>query len=360
MNRILVTGLALGNDADIDACQSCNYDLTWLFSNPSTLLWADKIVLTPEILSYIKNSHYPDGKEELGKAVSLIFERLEDHGLVEIRSASDVITKEIRDQIFALIENERERLSLTFPRSVKLGKDKVPGQIFVNGDEYCSPSIWTMYASFILAKKWDAGLLLPRYSQNYFEKALRVTQEMSTKLNEKLVAFDEIINSKLPEQELLPMILYDAKLCESCRNYNSCDSDVLNKVEENIQDILRWRSYDEVQELKAVIGRISKLADNENVPSSELVKAFKADEQRINKTMNSAFPKVERWSNMATVLSIPAVVAGVSTGSTTLATVGAGVAGIATVANKYLEIIRSKHRWVGHKIGATSRQKPTD
>lgn len=152
MNRILVTGLALGNDADIDACQSCNYDLTWLFANPSTLLWADKIVLTPEILAYIKNSYYPDGKENLGRAVSLIFERLEDNGLIEIRSASDVITKKVKDEIFALIEEERERLPLTFPQSVKLGRGKVPGQIFVNGAEYCAPSIWTMYASFILAK----------------------------------------------------------------------------------------------------------------------------------------------------------------------------------------------------------------
>lgn len=356
MNRILVTGLALGNDADIDACQSCNYDLTWLFANPSTLLWADKIVLTPEILAYIKNSYYPDGKENLGRAVSLIFERLEDNGLIEIRSASDVITKKVKDEIFALIEEERERLPLTFPQSVKLGRGKVPGQIFVNGAEYCAPSIWTMYASFILAKKWDAGLLLPQYSQNYFEKALRVVHDNPTKLNEKLVAFDEIIKSKLPEQELLPVILLDAKLCESCRKYDSCDSDVLNKVEENIRDIMLWRSYDEVQELKSVIGKVSKLADKENVSSTELVKAFKADEQRINKSMNSVFPKVERWSNMATVLSIPAVVAGISTGSTTLATVGAGVAGIATVTNKYLEIVRSKYRWVGHKIGAIAKK----
>jgi hypothetical protein len=356
MNRILVTGLALGNDAELDACQSCNYDLTWLFANPSTLLWADKIILTPEIQAHIKNSYYPDGKENLGKAIRLIFERLEDNGLIEIRSASDVITKDVKDEIFALIEAERERLALTFPRTVKLGKEKVPGQIFINDAEYCAPSVWTMYASFILAKKWDAGLLLPRYSQNYFETALRSIQNVPTSLNERLVAFDEIIKAKLPEQELLPMILFDAELCKSCGNFKSCDSDVLGKVEENIRDIMTWRSYDEVYGLKSVIARISKAADDENIPSTELVKAFKADEQRINKSLNSVFPKVERWSNMATVMSIPVAVAGISTGSATLTTMGAGVAGIATVANKYLEIVRSKYRWVGHKIGAIEKR----
>ncbi len=66
--------------------------------------------------------------------------------------------------------------------------------------------------------------------------------------------------------------------------------------------------------------------------------------------MNSVFPRVERWSNMVTVMSVPAIVAGVSTGSTTLASIGAGIAGVATVSNKYVEILRSKYRWVGHKI----------
>lgn len=96
MNRILVTGLALGTDPNIGACQSCNYDLSWLFSNPSTLLWTDEIILTPEILETIKSSSYPDGNKYLGRAVGLIFERLEDNGLIKTKKASNVITKAIR------------------------------------------------------------------------------------------------------------------------------------------------------------------------------------------------------------------------------------------------------------------------
>lgn len=352
MNRILVTGLAIGSDPSIDACQSCNYDLTWLFVNPSTLLWADKVILTPEILDSIKHSSYPDGKQEIGKAVSLIFEGLEENGLIEVRSASAVITKSIRDEIFDQIEEDRLRLAKTFPRSVKLGDDeKVPGQIFVNNTEYCAPSLWVMYASFLLAKKWKADLLLPQPSQTYFDKALLYAQNPTKSSFEKQVAFNEIFKSKLPEQELFPIILFDAKLCGRCRNEKSCSSDVFSRVESNIKNIMTWRSYDEVQELKSVIHSIAKEAENKDVSSTDLAAAFKDKEQKINKSMRSVFPKVERWSNMVTVLSIPTVVAGISTGSTTVAAIGAGVAGVATVANKYVDIMRSKYRWVGHKIG---------
>lgn len=352
MNRILVTGLALGTDPNIDACQSCNYDLSWLFGNPSTLLWADQIVLTPEILEMIKNSSYPDGNKDIGRAVGLIFERIEENGLIKTKKASSIITNKVRDEIFTQINEDRNRLAKIFPRSVKLGdEEKVPGQLFVNGVEYCTPSLWTMYASFILAREWKADLLLPPQSQNYFDRALVSLQNPQQDGVEKHTAFEEILKSKLPEQELLPIILFDAKLCGSCGNKSSCSSDVFAKVETNIKNIMMWRSYDEVQELKSVISRIAKEADNTGVSSKELVAAFKEEEDKINKSIRSVFPKVERWSNMATVLSIPVVVAGLSTGSTAIASVGAGVAGVATVAKKYIDIVRSKYRWVGHKIG---------
>lgn len=208
-----------------------------------------------------------------------------------------------------------------------------------------------MYASFLLAQKWKADLLLPPYSQGYFDRALASLQNTANTGAIKHAAFDEILRSKLPEQELLPIILFDVKLCGSCENKRSCSSDVFSKVEKNIEDIMTWRAYDEVQELKGLISRIAKEADNIAVSSAELVASFKEEENKINKSIRSVFPKVERWSNMATVLSIPAIVAGISTSSATMATVGAGVAGVATVASKYMDIIRSKYRWVGHKIG---------
>ncbi len=51
MNKILLTGLALGKD--IGLCPVCNYDFEWLLNNPSSLLWADKIIV-PETIYQTK------------------------------------------------------------------------------------------------------------------------------------------------------------------------------------------------------------------------------------------------------------------------------------------------------------------
>lgn len=353
MNRILVTGLAIGTDPAINACNTCNYDLSWLFNNPSTLLWTDKLIITPEILTLIKESYFPDGDKNIGKAISLIFERLEDNNLIETKKASEVITKKIRDKIYDQIEFDRNRLASTFPNSVKIGKNNnVPGQLFINGEEFCAPSLWTMYASLLLAKEWNSDLLLPPRSHHYFDRALlRISEETQNK-SKKHAAFDEIFKSKLPEQELLPQILIHPAVCTKCKYETLCSTDVFKKVESNVTDIMAWRSYDEVQELKSTINQISKLADNSSISTEEIISKFKETESKLNKSLRSVFPKVERWSKMATVLSIPAIVAGISTDSTTTATIGASIAGIATIADQYINILRSKYRWVGHKIGS--------
>lgn len=36
MNKIFVTGLAIGNE--IGTCDFCNFDFSWLITNPSTFM----------------------------------------------------------------------------------------------------------------------------------------------------------------------------------------------------------------------------------------------------------------------------------------------------------------------------------
>lgn len=110
MNRILVTGLALGAEPEIGVCDACNYDLNWLFKNPSTLLWADKIVITPKIAETIHKGRGHQLNTRFGEAVRAIFESIEDYGLVEIKNPTDIITPNVRDEIAAEIENDCNRL----------------------------------------------------------------------------------------------------------------------------------------------------------------------------------------------------------------------------------------------------------
>lgn len=353
MNKILVSGLAIGSDSKLDTCQACNYDLSWLFNNPSTLLWADKIILTPEIMEHIKKSSYPDGNKDLGRAINLIFEGLDKNGIIEVKKPSDVITEDIKKELFLQIEKDTKELSMQFPKDISIGKEQqIPGQMFVSDAEFCTPSLWTKYASLILAKEWDASLFFPQHSQMYFDKLflLNSKQNIISNENAKRNAFEEIFKSKIPEYELLPIILFDAKLCESCGNVNKCTTDVFSKVDDNINNALEWRTYDEIYQLKEVLKKISNESKNLDINSSDIIYVYKDEELKIRKKLHSVFPKVERWSNMTTVLSIPVIVAGVQTGSVALSTIGASTAGIATTMNKYLDVLKNKYRWVGHKI----------
>ena len=110
-NKILITGMALGLDPDINACHMCNYDLRWLFDYPSTLLWADKIIVSPEIYSFIMQKEVsqvkPDKKD---KATKLVFQILENMKMLEIRRVSTAISKELADAIYYKIILDKEEL----------------------------------------------------------------------------------------------------------------------------------------------------------------------------------------------------------------------------------------------------------
>jgi len=305
------------------------------------------------MMEHIKKSSYPGGNEDLGRAINLIFEGLDKNGIIEVKKPSDVITEDLKKELFLQIEKDTKELSMQFPKDISIGKEQqIPGQMFVSDAEFCTPSLWTKYASLILAKEWDASLFFPQHSQMYFDKLflLNSKQNITSNENAKRTAFEEIFKSKIPEFELLPIILFDAKQCQSCASINKCTTDVFAKVDDNINNALEWRTYDEIYQLKEVLKKISNESKNLDVSSDDIMYAYKDEETKIRKKLHSVFPKVERWSNMTTVLSIPVIVAGVQTGSVALSTIGASTAGIATTMNKYLDVLKNKYRWVGHKI----------
>ena len=43
MNKVLITGL--GTARDLGICDACHLDFTWLYKNPSVLLWADELCI---------------------------------------------------------------------------------------------------------------------------------------------------------------------------------------------------------------------------------------------------------------------------------------------------------------------------
>lgn len=354
MNKILVSGLAIGSADDINTCQSCNYDISWLIKNPSTLLWTDKIILTPEIINYIKNEgfNFHNKNKNLSKAIKILFEQLEFYGLIEIKKVSSIIDTKVKSQIHNLIKEDLKKLVLSNSSDISFGKDiNVPGQLYISDIEYCYPSLWTKYASLILAKEWNANLFMSKDSHLYFEKLFQLKQEFKIdNSNLKLNSFEEIFKMKLPEYELLPMILFDAKLCNDCKNFKECDSDVFLKLEKNIEKFMEWKDYDEIHQLREVLNKITNQTKDLDINNKEFIGLYKDEEKKIRIKLNSVFPKIERWSNIVTAISVPVILLGTQYESSSLKIIGGAAAGIGTVTNKYLDILKNKYKWVTHRI----------
>lgn len=351
MNKILVTGLALGAEPEINACSVCNYDLSWLFRNPSTLLWSDKIIVTPVINEMIKDKKFLDHENErIGEVINIIFEQMDKYGLIEIKQPSDVITEGMRDEIFMQIDKDIKSLCKSFPKVIKEGIEVgIPGSLIVEDYEYCAPVLWSLYAGLILANEWDANIFYQDRAYNYLKYKFGIEHNKIDRQKEKHKAFDEIFSAFLPETNLIPNVLFDPK-CKSCKKEELCDANATKDIERKTKDILLWRSYDELSELRSIISEIARAKNStELIPAEEIIAKFEVKEIKLRNRINNLFPKIQHWSNIVTVLSVPAIVAGVSTGSKTVASVAAGIGGLATVTGKYAELIKNKYRWLGFR-----------
>ena len=348
MNSILVTGLAIGSEPELDTCSACNYDLSWLFDHPSTLLWADKIVLTEGVKSIIDNEEFSHSeKSEFAKAIRLTFDILADTGLVDVRKAATIITPAVRDSLYDQINLDRELLCKVFPSDTRLASDSgVPGQFIVKDYEYCTPALWSVYASLYLADAWKTNVLFTPNVYNYLRYKFGLHSEL-LKSTSKLTAFEKVFSSFLPEVAFLPEYFVTTK-CSTCKSETDCRSSVLSNLETNLRKVLAWRDYDEFHEVRQVFDAISAKRDDCTDPS-ELVAAFVQQEAKIQKRVNGLFPKVERWTNLASVVAIPIALGGVTSGSTVLATAAGAVAGLAEISKKYLEISKNRYRWVGFR-----------
>lgn len=360
MKSILVTGLAIGSEPEINTCSACNYDLSWLFTHPSTLLWADKIVLTEGIKQFIDDESFPyPEKPELAKGIKLIFDMLADSNLLEVRRAADVISPSVRQSLYEEIELDRRLISEVFASDAKLVTDsKIPGQFVIRDHEYCTPALWSVYASLHLADAWDTNVLFSPSVYNYLRYKFGLHPRLLNPTAE-VAAFEKVFSSFLPESPLLPDYFIGSS-CDACGKVEKCRDHVLPSLETNVRNILAWRDYDEFHEMRSVFSDLSKRR-KECVNPSELIADFSQHEAKLQKRINGIFPKIERWTNLASVVAIPVALGGVTAGSSTLATTAGAVAGLAEIGKKYLDIAKSRYRWVGfrnnHAVQQSSKKR---
>lgn len=351
MNKVLVTGLGLGYELDV--CSVCNYDLDWIMNYPSTLLWADKIIFTPKMWDSIQEEH--SEPREAAKCFKLIFDIAKTNGIIEISNPAEIIDDQLKDMIDAQIEKDIISLKTIFPKRVKekhIGKTKGvgPTETIIDGVGYCPPYIWAIYASIILARTWNANCLFNTRSLHFCRYKFGISnfpQEADIGIRQ---SFATLFESFLPNDSFIDNYAFkDKKRCTICQSEKKCKDSYLIDMEKKVKELFKWREYDELHQIKAVINRITTKQAESNglIVPDEIIKNFNKEKRKIQKRMISVFPKVRRWANITTILSIPVAVTGIATSNPLIYVTATATAGLSQATKELVEFLKSKYQWVG-------------
>jgi hypothetical protein len=360
---VLVSGYWMGGlDRFGKVCNVCNYDYSWIFNNPSTLIWADKIILTPFLKGIIDDKTYPDEDKILSNTIKEVFDIVDQYGMLEIKDPSSVITDKFLEKINEEYEIERSVFEKLYPNQVRIGDDnKVPGQLFVEGSEYCYPYIASAYSCLVLSKEWNATSLFSDRIFNYYKYKFGASLISQPYFGGLSNAFNTIFDTFLPELNIFPEFTYsniNQQVCPSCKNLQQCSRTYLKKLKNNMSKYLELRDYDEVIQIKQVISKIiKKIKDKNDVIENDIIKEFKNEERIITKKLMNTFPKIKRWSNIALIMSVPIASVGVATGLPVVSLAGVSIAGLSKIIDSYVKYGESKHQWVAFINRRTSSRQ---
>lgn len=349
LNKLLVTGLAIGRDAGV--CEACNYDFSWLLTHPSILIWADKILFTEFVWSIVQQEAYPK-PATAAKACKLVLDIAQAHGLVEIRKPLPLLSRELGDSIFAQAESDIESIRKLFPDQVEPSRNDHtlydPKEFLHIGDRhYCAPYLSSAYASLLLARSWDANCLFDHEVFNILRYKFGITALPREADVDTVQSFHQVFDACFPNDPLFPRYAFSSE--EECSACHRCKDEFLKDVESGTLQMIKWREYDEVQQARSVvdgiIGRQNMMCGD--VEPSEVAREFEELKQTLKRRTKAVFPQAKRWSNVVTMVSIPLAVTGLAAGSSLVTMAGATLAGLAQISKEGIEFLESKYRWAG-------------
>lgn len=292
--KLLVTGLAIAKGDNIP----CNFDYTWLFNHPSTLLWADKIIITPYMDEVINSTSFPM-ESYFSKSLKEIFDTARNYDLIEVRDPSSILNSNLSDQIDNEIVRDREVLPKLYPNDIKLGVE-LPDSIYTNGYEFCGPHLWSIYASLILSKKWDAQCLFSDRISNFLQYKFGSPLINTNDLNKVSQSFNTVFNPILPEYDIYSNML--GVKCGKCVHVKKCEEKSLPMLSDDLSKYLDLRDYDELKQLKKVMTNVIKTVQSKNNSiddNKDIITEFKTEERSIKKMMYGTFPQIKRWANIS-------------------------------------------------------------
>jgi hypothetical protein len=343
MQKVLITGLALGNESG--ACSACNFDINWLFRHPCTLLWVDRVVSTNSIWDHIVNERYSVIDPKLRKTVKLVMEVLDLEGIIERVDSTKYIDSAFAEEIYKRIDQDLQRLIDAHGRGIDV--DSEMRFVQIGKQEYCRPVIWSIYASVILSRMIDADCLHDSMTMGLCKTAFELSTT-NTLDERKIELFQNVLKVNLPNEMIYPEILFGSTRCTECVHNLGCSDKYLDVVEKNLKALLTYRKYDEIDQLKGIIEKISANKDQglEKTELQDLRKELEQKKRTIERRLYKRFPKVKRWANLLTMATVPLTIAGVISAQPLISIPALMLGGSAQFAKLVMENRISRANWL--------------
>jgi len=289
-------------------------------------------------------------------STKLLFEMLKAEQIVEIIDPKEYINEPINRYIVEQQENDRKQLANIFPDRIKLGDEsKVPGQLFIDDTEFCYARVTSLYASLLLSKCTGAQCLFDDNTLTYCKYKFGLQNFPRAAQPGKIESFKKIFDLYMPDIDLFPdyvignmFLRQSSKQCKNCANETTCSDSYLSSVEQNVKKILTYRSIDEIQQIISITNTIINRGSSgsEIIDPNDIYNEFEAVRTKAIRQIYSVFPRIKRWSNILTMLSIPVAVLGVATSNPLITVPAASIVGIAQAAKEFVEASTSKSNWV--------------
>jgi len=280
---------------------------------------------------------------------------LHSSGLLKIIDPFDVVSPDMGKSIVSSVESDINALVSRFPNAVKLGNsNEVPGQIFIHNYEYCSPYLYSVYASLLLAKLLDAQCLFNNRVLTYCNYKFGLGSLPSGAQYDKLRCFHSVFETLFPNEPLLPeyAVMYGQKQieksCKSCRNKVKCSDSYLSTAEAQVKRSLLLREREEIEESRNLIQKIIETNRSSEIEPANVKDEFLKECQRLSQRNRKTFRDVKFWCSMSMMLSVPMTVTGISTSSPSLLAAGAATLGLTTGIKHLVDTLQEKYRWTAY------------
>ena len=339
MNKVLVTGLGVGNSLGIN--QVCNLDYSWLIENPSTLIWTDKVLIMENSW---RNREKTNAKQN--KGINMVLDIAYDNGLIELVNLNSIRSYFVSQKVRKQVEADVNLLKETYPDVIKEGSPDVPGEIIVEDMGFCFPEIASIYGSQKLASIYNASCLMSDRDLKF----LKYRFGMGSIPPNRSEVIDEIMSLYIPNELIFHNYAFTLEeKCDSCVHLNECKSTYLQDIEENTLNMLKWRDYDEIGRAKEELEKIIDIK-NQSVGSydiDDIKREYEEKQREINKKMKKVFPKVKRWANISTAFATAATIYNAFSGNQTATMISASFLGASMISEEYTKHYESKNAWVG-------------